>query len=161
MSILEETQTVLGPLAGTVSFTLGVLSHILVFRFGEWDLATLKLIALFPVCFGTSTYLIAQGKHPIMPHAEGLQAASASAASHYAYIFAGLYTSMLIYRGFFHRLSKYPGPFLARFSGLYMTIYGMRTMKTYEDVQKLHAKYGDVVRLGKYHQGNSYRLQGY
>ncbi|KAK5997675.1 Cytochrome P450 monooxygenase orf5 [Cladobotryum mycophilum] len=60
----------------------------------------------------------------------------------------GLYSSMLVYRAFFHRLGRYPGPFLARLSNFYITAKSIKKLHLFEEVQKLHAQYGDIVRLG-------------
>ncbi|KAI8163313.1 Cytochrome P450 monooxygenase [Colletotrichum sp. SAR 10_71] len=54
---------------------------------------------------------------------------------------------MVVYRGFFHRLNRFPGPFLAKFSNLYVTARIWNRMHLHEDVKKLHEKYGDVVRI--------------
>jgi cytochrome P450 len=45
----------------------------------------------------------------------------------------------------FHPLRKFPGPKLAGASGLYLGYYGLRG-QTHTIVEKLHDKYGDVVR---------------
>jgi cytochrome P450 len=63
---------------------------------------------------------------------------------------AGLFSSMLIYRAFFHRLRHYPGPFLAKLSTFYITARSVKKLHLFEEVQKLHAQYGDYVRLGNY-----------
>jgi len=57
--------------------------------------------------------------------------------------------SMLIYRVFFHRLNRFPGPFLARLSNFSATGLSSKDLHLYEEVQKLHKKYGDVVQLDK------------
>ncbi|KAJ5510414.1 Cytochrome P450 [Penicillium expansum] len=54
---------------------------------------------------------------------------------------------MLVYRGFFHRLGKFPGPFLARLSNLYLTMLSSK-LHLYEEIGKLHEIYGDYVRTG-------------
>ncbi|KAI1171705.1 averantin oxidoreductase [Nemania sp. FL0916] len=66
-------------------------------------------------------------------------------------VLAGLaiayYGSVAIYNLWFHPLSKYPGPLLARASPLWMALsyfYG----RTPTDLQKLHNQYGPVVRTG-------------
>lgn len=60
----------------------------------------------------------------------------------------GLTSSILIYRAFFHRLRRFPGPFAARLSKLYAV--SLSTGLRYNiELQKLHQKYGDVVRTGR------------
>ncbi|KAF4534436.1 Cytochrome p450 [Lasiodiplodia theobromae] len=59
----------------------------------------------------------------------------------------GLTSSILVYRAFFHRLKRFPGPFAARLSKLYAV--SLSTGLRYNiELQKLHQKYGDVVRTG-------------
>lgn len=60
----------------------------------------------------------------------------------------GLVSSMIIYRGFLHRLRRIPGPFAARLSKLYHMLVAAKTLQNNLNVQKLHAKYGDFVRTG-------------
>ncbi|KAJ0418348.1 cytochrome P450 [Aspergillus carlsbadensis] len=55
---------------------------------------------------------------------------------------------MLCYRAFWHRLSSFPGPFVARLSNLYVTALSAKNLHLYEEVQRLHQQYGDYVRLG-------------
>ncbi|KAK3323140.1 cytochrome P450 family protein [Cercophora scortea] len=61
--------------------------------------------------------------------------------------FTGLYTSIAIYRLWFHPLSKFPGPFWARLSNFYHA-YIIRKSDNYLVMQKLHEKYGPIVRTG-------------
>jgi tryprostatin B 6-hydroxylase len=63
--------------------------------------------------------------------------------------FAGLFTSIGLYRVFLHPLGRFPGPFLARFSNLYH-LYIIRKSDNYLVMQKLHAKYGPIVRTGMF-----------
>lgn len=52
-----------------------------------------------------------------------------------------------IYRLWFHPLAKYPGPFFAKISGLYILIAAIQCRDTYTRYG-LHQKYGKVVRVG-------------
>jgi hypothetical protein len=56
--------------------------------------------------------------------------------------------SILTYRAFFHRLSRFPGPFRARLSNLYATKLANKDEHMYLEVQELHRRYGDIVRIG-------------
>lgn len=60
----------------------------------------------------------------------------------------GLFGSILIYRGRFHRLHRFPGPFLAKLSRLYALRDAALTNKSHIALQRLHEKYGDFVRVG-------------
>jgi hypothetical protein len=56
---------------------------------------------------------------------------------------------VLVYRGLFHRLNRFPGPFFARFSNFYVTSLSAKKLHLYEEVQRLHEQHGDYVRLGR------------
>ncbi|KAJ3544539.1 hypothetical protein NM208_g2999 [Fusarium decemcellulare] len=58
----------------------------------------------------------------------------------------GLVSSILIYRAFFHRLHRFPGPFLAKLSRFYAMKNAAENLKANEKIQGLHEKYGDFVR---------------
>lgn len=59
-----------------------------------------------------------------------------------------LYISgIVIYRIFFHPLSKYPGPLLAKVTDLYSTYHALRGDRHLE-FYRTHEKYGRIVRFG-------------
>lgn len=60
----------------------------------------------------------------------------------------GLYASTLIYRGLFHRLRRFPGPPLAKYSELWHVWKASIKNRNFEDIDQLHAIYGDFVRIG-------------
>ncbi|KAJ3960404.1 hypothetical protein N0V92_002941 [Colletotrichum tropicale] len=60
--------------------------------------------------------------------------------------FAALYTSIGVYRIFFHPLRKFPGPFPARITKFY-SMWANRDWKLHDRILNLHEKLGDVVRL--------------
>ncbi|KAI1137182.1 cytochrome P450 [Hypoxylon sp. FL0543] len=66
----------------------------------------------------------------------------------YAIALGVLYLILLVsYRLLFHPLSKYPGPFAAKVSGLYGAFHAFKTtlhLRTWQD----HVKYGPIVRQG-------------
>lgn len=62
---------------------------------------------------------------------------------------AGLSLSMGMYRLFFHRLRKFPGPIGARLSRFYTTALASKKIQYYLEVKKIHETYGDFVRTGK------------
>lgn len=59
-----------------------------------------------------------------------------------------LWTSMLIYRGFFHPLRNFPGPSGAKYTKFWHSV-AAADMKWYKTVNKMHEAYGDFVRTGK------------
>ena len=130
-----------GILLGVLAATSGVSAHLAVFRRGEWDAASPSIFAFYFTMFAAALSLFYFPSINISP---GL------AAQIVACHVAGLYTSMLLYRAFFHRLSKYPGPGWARLTNFYITALSMKKLHLFEEVQKLHARYGDYVRVGEW-----------
>ncbi|KAK0650024.1 cytochrome P450 monooxygenase-like protein [Cercophora newfieldiana] len=124
-------------LLGSLAFASGVVAHLAVFRKGEWDVASPSVFVFYLFSF----VLISLPVH--FQLGVPLLAAAKLAGCHVA----GLFASMLVYRGWFHRLSSYPGPFLARITTFYITARSMKKLHLYEEVQKLHEQHGDYVRL--------------
>ena len=118
----------------------GVFTHLAVFRRGEWDVASPSVFVFYFTIFAAA----ALSSHVGLVDAPLLVVAQIGGCH-----VGALYTSMLVYRGFFHRLSKFPGPFLARLTNFYITALSMKKLHLFEEVQKLHAQYGDYVRLGE------------
>ena len=59
-----------------------------------------------------------------------------------------LFTSIIIYRAYFHRLYSFPGPFLARVLDL-EHVYQVRHSQNHQLLLRLHKEYGTFVRTGK------------
>lgn len=128
------------------AFFAGVALHIFLFRVGEWDLAATKLLVSFVTLYIASVAGLVYwlpARYPTYNVAFGTASGLA------LYFILGLLLSMLVYRGFFHRLNRFPGPFVARLSNLYPTMLSAKKFHLYEEVQRLHQQYGDFVRLGK------------
>ncbi|KAF2650048.1 monooxygenase [Lophiostoma macrostomum CBS 122681] len=60
----------------------------------------------------------------------------------------GVFTSMTIYRLFFHRIRHFPGPILARVTRFYNLYLSGKNVKYYDELDKLHNQYGDFIRTG-------------
>jgi hypothetical protein len=134
--------------ARSTAFSLGVLSHIAIFNRGEWDVATGKIcvIVISSQALGVAGllhYVPEEYESPIFAFKVFVKITS--------FWVIGIFTSILIYRAFFHRLNGFPGPYLARLSNLYPTFLTAKRLHLYEEVQSLHNQYGDFVRLGQYH----------
>ncbi|KAF9776611.1 hypothetical protein IL306_005185 [Fusarium sp. DS 682] len=124
------------------AFLLSVLVHVFVLRKGEWDLWSVKLIKAWVTYEVTVSLLLTQ-----LYSFSAWQALSVT-NKWFASFATGLSISILIYRAFFHRLNRFPGPFLARLSAVYATWLAVDEEHMYLEVQKLHQKYGDIVRIG-------------
>lgn len=130
-----------------LSFILGVLLHITLFRHGEWDL---KAKALCLVGFATYVllfllFICAFGELSFHSCVLALLSAQKVILAQ----LLGLTSSIMIYRMYFHRLCKFPGPILASITGWYHTYLYARRGHLYEEIQELHKRYGPVVRVGQ------------
>lgn len=122
----------------------GITAHLLLYRHGEWDVNAPKLVVIYIILFLAAVALERAANN------SGLRLATEPcAAKAVGYHLLGLYGSMAFYRVFMHRLSRFPGPFLARLSNFYVTALSARKLHLYEETEKLHQKFGDYVRLGK------------
>ena len=132
------------PLLGVLSAGLGVLSHLIYFIHGEHHesaptLALLCVIVPALLFTGQVVYM----------NVDANKAALTTTVLYMSY-FSALWTSMIVYRVFFHRLNKFPGPFPAKVSKLYHTALVIRTMDNYLLLDRWHQKYGAFVRTGEY-----------
>jgi hypothetical protein len=128
----------------TTSFLVGVSLHLCLFCRGEWDIAAFKIsmgfIALQVLLFAYYRFLASPELSLIV--------ASCMVAQISSSLVAGVSTSMLIYRAFFHRLNSFPGPFSARLSIWYITGLYAKHPDAFNAIRGLHNKYGDFVRTG-------------
>ena len=128
--------------ATVAAISLGVASHVFYFIHGEHHTQALPLLKLFLLLPPTLTVSLAQ--------LGGLKfgdAATVTVVIVTAYC-AAIWTSMVIYRVFFHRLHPFPGPRLARVSKFYHSLCCYR-MDNHKIRAGLHEQYGDFVRIGK------------
>lgn len=128
---------------GTTFLMLGVALHVLALRNGEWDLSVFKILtAVVTAPFALTLCQISL---------HGMAFSSALWESCYLVgsVISGIYLSMAVYRIGFHRLNRFPGPFLARLSNFYFTGVAFRRHQEYFELEKLHRQYGDVVRIGE------------
>lgn len=129
-----------------VAFLTGVALHQAVFIHGEWDEETAKIISA--VLFSNIAAPI--GVAYFFPEQYSILSATALIAGLTASAITGVFTSIAVYRLFFHRLNRFPGPTLARLSNFYPTYLAAKNLRLCDEVEKLHAKYGGIVRLGIY-----------
>lgn len=60
----------------------------------------------------------------------------------------GLFTSLVLYRLFFHRLHKFPGPVGAKVSRFYSVSKTVKNVTYYRELAEMHEQYGDFIRTG-------------
>ena len=135
----------LTPQAAALAAFLGILLHAFALRFGEWDLLTVKFIVGF---FAAIPTLVACFIVYVPELHNNVWVAFKGAVSIELSVLGGVYGSMLVYRAVFHRLGRFPGPFAARLSNLWITGKAIRKQDKCLHIQQLHKKYGDVVRIG-------------
>ena len=63
---------------------------------------------------------------------------------------ASLTTSIVLYRTYFHRLRRFPGPEWAKISKLWHVSHLTSGLNNFRLLEGLHKQYGDFVRTGKY-----------
>ena len=120
----------------------GFLSHILFFVWGEHHMQAPKLSLAFSVL--SSIFLV---NNSVQNNWRGC------AVTHTVAVIASygctLFTSIIIYRFFFHRLRHFPGPFLARVSKLWH-VAKLLQKPNFILLDELHEAYGDFVRIGEH-----------
>jgi hypothetical protein len=121
---------------------LGLSTHF-VFAQGEPDYqAYLYVTGWFFSYLSLSYLLFATGSVPT------LSIAFSDVFGLFKIYFGTILTSIIIYRAFFHRLRHYPGPFMARITNFYNVAITTPKVRYFIEVEKIHKKYGDYVRLG-------------
>lgn len=124
------------------AFLLGVSLHLKLFSVGEWDNWSYTLLLTF------GAVQVALGVFFQRYQADVVSEPFRYSFHLVATVIGGIWTSTLIYRAFFHRLGRFPGPFGARLSNFFMTGVNISSFQMYKNIQALHAKYGDIVRVG-------------
>lgn len=121
----------------------GIAFHHLYARRVEVDFILLPLFLAFGSVYFLALYICVSWLH--LPTITAL---------HYLSVFAGTFAlstagSILLYRAHFHRLNHIPGPYLARLSTFWTARKASGDYRFHVRLQKLHTKYGDVVRIGE------------
>lgn len=124
-----------------VAGIVGFLAHQLIFIHGEWHLLAPTVVTTHVVAivlyFGLE---IQRGRN-------GNESASTVFAALTSYLLA-LYASIGVYRVYFHRLNKFPGPRLASVSKLWH-VWQCRDSRNHLVLERLRQEYGPFVRTGK------------
>jgi hypothetical protein len=119
----------------------GVVSHLGYFIRGEHYHEGPKLVPLYTLVFGA----VGLGLYKLQ--ALSILESTIMTAGIATSYFLALFTSILVYRAFFHRLGKFKGPFLGRLSNLYH-VSKVTSLNNYKVVNNWHEEYGDIVRTG-------------
>jgi hypothetical protein len=124
-----------------VAVGLGVVVHAVASSF-EIDMHAIPIAGLVSVLEMICFYITF--KRP------GATAGGAVAAvsAHTGWVILGLLASLLLYRGIFHRLNRFPGPVAARLTKFYAVWKSSLARQYHLELGALRAKYGDVVRTG-------------
>lgn len=120
----------------------GVASHLGYFIHGEHHTESAVIFGLFTlfniIVFSVQVRFLEQGI------ALSIFRTSAITTS---YVTA-IWTSITVYRLFFHRLRSFPGPLPAKVSKLWHSYQAIPKLDSFRWLAKLHQEYGDVVRTG-------------
>ena len=127
-----------------VAATIGILSHVTIFITGEHHLEGPTWLNLFISVLSLS--LIGQA----VPGDVQLQRMAADVLFVIMSFGASLFTSIVVYRVFFHRLRSFPGPFFARITKFWHVWKVLRRSDNFRQLDRLHRKFGDFVRTGRH-----------
>ena len=127
---------------GQGAVVFGVLSHAVYFIHGEHHRTAPKLLAA-SICAPLVIFAVLVKTF----NASSMEAVQTTAWLLASYIGA-LWTSMLIYRVFFHNLGRFPGPAGARLTKLWHVLKVSRRIRNFEFLDELHHTYGEYVRTG-------------
>jgi tryprostatin B 6-hydroxylase len=123
-------------------FAAGIASHAAYFRRGEHHLHAIRYIQTFVVVYAASVI------GPVNYTGQEPSAAFVTTTLLSSAWLAGVYSSLLIYRAFFHPLSKFPAPSMnARLGSLWLTTH-FRGLDGYQKLQEMHENFGRYVRVG-------------
>ena len=137
MNIFTSSDMMSAPLVASI---FGLLAHQLMFIRGEWHLlAPIVASAHFMAAF----LLIAIEIH-LNDRAYG---SNINALSSIICYLISLFSSIAVYRIYFHRLRHFPGPKLAAASKLWH-VWQCRDSRNHLVLESLYQKYGSFVRTG-------------
>ncbi|KAK6954544.1 hypothetical protein Daesc_004511 [Daldinia eschscholtzii] len=123
---------------------LGVLFHLTIAQMGDVEDFVYSLLAIMGlIMLGFVSFSVSLGS--------SLLSALTELSVLTATFNAGLFSSMIIYRVFFHRVRKFPGPLALKISRFSSALMVFKEAKYHKDVARLHDKYGDFIRVGPRH----------
>ncbi|KAK7975791.1 hypothetical protein PG989_014254 [Apiospora arundinis] len=123
-----------------VGLLCGLVAHHGIFIRGEWHMRILHIIAGHAALCTAALYILYCSRDSWKDSLVVVMRITASYIS-------SLYTSIIVYRLFFHATSSFPGPKLAGVSKLWHVFHTLDS-KNFRFLQRLHLEYGPVVRTG-------------
>ena len=128
--------------ACAVAAVLGILSHLLYFIRGEHHAQALGIFQATIIFLLLSVVTLTQVSN------NGLVSAIQATARVSSSYIGSLWTSMIVYRVFFHPLRHFPGPRLAKVSKFYHSLCCWN-LDNHRVRARWHDQYGEFVRIGK------------
>ena len=123
----------------------GLVAHHGAFIRGEWHLAAPRVVISHFVLAFLLWFIIAI-------RCESIVVASQIYLLLLASYLGGLFSSIAIYRLFFHKLSSFPGPRWAALTKLWH-VYKCQSLQNYQVLHDAYLQYGEFVRTGKALEG--------
>ncbi|KAM0130892.1 hypothetical protein ACHAP3_007119 [Botrytis cinerea] len=116
----------------------GIAAHLCAFIHGDWHLHIPQVI--FTHCAGYALLLL-RLRYQELSIIDSIQVSTVLSACYLLFLF----TSIIVYRVFFHRLRNFPGPRLAAATKLW-SIWETRDSRNHLLMQRLFEQYGPIVR---------------
>ena len=120
---------------------LGVTAHYLVFIHGDWHLWVRTIVYGHIIAMSMLVIFDIELSYSIK---NGLTDAIITSSCY----FISLFSSIVVYRIYFHRLRPFPGPKLAAASKLWH-VWQCRDSRNHLLLESLYQKYGAFVRTGR------------
>jgi hypothetical protein len=119
----------------------GVSAHLGLFMHGEWHMYIPSIVWGHAGLFAVLRLLVPEEAG----HGLGYNLTWILGVASYL---VSLFSSMIIYRLFFHPLRKFPGPKFASVSKLWH-VFQARNAKNHLVLEKVHQQYGNMARTGQ------------
>ncbi|ETS82891.1 hypothetical protein PFICI_04767 [Pestalotiopsis fici W106-1] len=139
-AVKDATNADIGHVAACAAL-FGVILHHSILRPFEVEQFMYKLITCFFLLTGGLF-----GVH-LLNDAAVLHAAFRSAVA-LGSLLGGTLFSMVVYRLFFHRLCRFPGPWGAKVSKFYSASLAAKDVQYHKSLARMHEQYGDFIRTG-------------
>ncbi|KAI9747648.1 MAG: Phosphatidylinositol-4-phosphate 5-kinase, partial [Chaenotheca gracillima] len=124
------------------AITLGIVSHLTIFIHSELDRFAAIILAGFVTTFAILVAILSVQERSLIG---GLMLATIL----FAAFQSALGLSIVIYRLFFHRIAPFPGPAADAVSKWRAARRAQTTEQYRLELARLHARYGDYVRIGE------------